>query len=324
MLHLLNGDAVLPAMRSAGLPGDCAVWGDVLWEGPLLRDATFEEQRRARARYFAWPETESRENLERSEAWDRALESAARHDEVVIWLEHDLHDQFQLLHHLAWFARQPHPRLTLICISEFPGVVPFHGLGQLGSDQLATLFPIRQPVTPAQLDLGRRTWDALREPSPVALERLWLEDTTTLPHLGPAIGRFLEEYPDTRTGLSRTERMILEALEYGASGPRELFPALQRREERVFMGDYSFWRILQALGAGPEPLVRLTLDPVPRETLPRGGASITEAGRAVLAGRKDRVALLGIDRWLGGVHLQGTSVPWRWDRTTQHLQPRET
>jgi len=324
MLHLLNGDAVLPAMRSAGLPGECAVWGDVLWEGPLLPDVTPEEQRLARATWFAWPEGDLRETLRMAEAWDRAIEGAARHDEVIIWLEHDLHDQFQLLHHLAWFARQPHPRLTLICISEFPGVVPFHGLGQLRSDQLATLFPTRQPVTPAQLDLGRRGWQALHEPSPLALERFGRGDTTALPHLGAAIRRFLEEYPDTRTGLSRTERMILEALSQGASGPGELFLALQRREERVFMGDYSFWRILHALGSGPEPLVRLIPEPVPGQVLPRGGASITEAGRAVLAGRKDRVALLGIDRWLGGVHLQGTSVPWRWNRTTQHLQPRET
>lgn len=324
MLHLLNGDAVLPAMRSAGLPGECAVWGDVLWEGPLLRDATADEQRRARARYFAWPEAEPGENLGMAEAWDRAIEGAARHDEVVIWLEHDLHDQFQLIHHLAWFARQPHSHLTLICISVFPGVVPFHGLGQLRPDQLATLFPARQPVTPAQLDLGRRAWDALGEPSPLALERVGREGTTALPHLGPAIRRFLEEYPETGTGLSRTERMILEALEPGPSGPQELFLALQRREERVFMGDYSFWRILHALGSGAEPLVRLAPEPVPAEDLPRGRAAITEAGRAVLVGRKDRVALLGIDRWLGGVHLQGTSVPWRWDRTTHHLQPRET
>ena len=323
MLHLLNGDAVLPAMQSAGVPGECAVWGDVLWEGPLLRDATVEEQRLARATHFAWPKGDPRETLEMAEAWDRAIEGAARHDEVVIWLEHDLHDQFQLIHHLSWFARQPHPRLTLICISEFPGVVPFHGLGQLRSDQLATLFPTRQPVTPAQLDLGQRAWHALLEPSPLALERVWRGDTSALPHLGAAIQRFLEEFPDTVTGLSRTERMILEVLEQEASGPRELFLALQRREERVFMGDYSFWRILHALGSGPTALVRLTPDPVPGQILPRGSAAITEAGRAVLAGREDRVALLGIDRRLGGVHLQGTSVPWRWDRTGHRLQVRE-
>jgi hypothetical protein len=33
----------------------------------------------------------------------------------------------------------------------------------------------------------------------------------------------------------------------------------------------------------------------------------------VLAGGADQIALNGIDRWIGGVHLQGHHVPWRWD-----------
>lgn len=319
MLHLLNGDAVLPAMRGAGVPGECAVWGDVLWEGPLLRDATADQQRRARARHFAWPDEESPDLLAMVEAWDRGIESAARHEEVVIWLEHDLHDQFQLLHHLDWFARRPHPRLTLICISEFPGVVPFHGLGQLDSNQLASLFPTRQPVSAAQLELGQRAWKALREPSPLGLEAVWQGDTALLPYLSEAIQRFLQEYPETGTGLSRTERMILVALTQGPSRPQELFRAVLQREERVFMGDYSFWRILQGLAKGRKPLVILTPDPEPDHSVPGGTAVISDEGRAVLAGRRDRVALLGIDRWLGGVHLHGRSVPWRWDPAARRI-----
>src|SRR5688500_19319846 len=33
----------------------------------------------------------------------------------------------------------------------------------------------------------------------------------------------------------------------------------------------------------------------------------------VLAGEADHVALNGVDRWIGGVHLQGRDVRWRWD-----------
>ena len=64
-------------------------------------------------------------------------------------------------------------------------------------------------------------------------------------------------------------------------------------------------------------------------------ASLTHhpAGRVVtalrwlgLAGEADQIALNGIDRWIGGVHLQGHHVPWRWDDGTEtivHL-PAET
>jgi len=38
----------------------------------------------------------------------------------------------------------------------------------------------------------------------------------------------------------------------------------------------------------------------------------------VLAGQADRVALLGIDRWLGGTHLTPAAT-WRWDPATGQL-----
>ena len=32
-----------------------------------------------------------------------------------------------------------------------------------------------------------------------------------------------------------------------------------------------------------------------------------------LEGAEDHVALNGVERWIGGVHLVGREVPWRWD-----------
>jgi hypothetical protein len=31
------------------------------------------------------------------------------------------------------------------------------------------------------------------------------------------------------------------------------------------------------------------------------------------------VALNGVDRWIGGVHLTGHAVPWRWDEGTESV-----
>jgi len=48
-------------------------------------------------------------------------------------------------------------------------------------------------------------------------------------------------------------------------------------------------------------------------------ALVTEAGRMVLEGARDRVGISGIDRWLGGVHLSGSEARWRWDESAQKL-----
>jgi hypothetical protein len=74
-------------------------------------------------------------------------------------------------------------------------------------------------------------------------------------------------------------------------------------------------------------MARLATEPTPllEAAAPVGHASpleLTEAGREVLAGRRDHVALNGIDRWIGGVHLTGTDVPWRWDEGTESITGR--
>ena len=40
----------------------------------------------------------------------------------------------------------------------------------------------------------------------------------------------------------------------------------------------------------------------------------------MLDGEADHVALNGIDRWVGGVHLRG-APPWRWDEWREALRP---
>jgi hypothetical protein len=73
------------------------------------------------------------------------------------------------------------------------------------------------------------------------------------------------------------------------------------------------WR--DALHEGPVP-------DVPDEELRRLRARRGRSSATVLEGRADHVSLNGIDRWIGGVHLTGTEVPWRWDEGTETITDR--
>ena len=314
-LHVLNGDCTADGLRGSGVPGDLAVWADVLWSGPLPDTDDPEAWRRARAGHLTGssvPEYEQASSLMRD--WDAPLTRWREYREVVFWFEHDLFDQALLVRHLAGFSKQgAEPgQLSLICIDHFPGVEPFHGLGQLDGAQLLSLFPHRRPITAPQLELGRQAWEAFTAASPTRLQGLADPGSSELPFLAGAVRRYLEEYPALDTGLSRTERTILEALAQAPSSPASLFLTVQNREERIFMGDLSFLEILQGLAHPDASMIQLTVEPS-AATLPPGTAAITPLGRQVLAGEVDRVALLGIDRWYGGVHLQGRVVAWRWD-----------
>jgi len=47
---------------------------------------------------------------------------------------------------------------------------------------------------------------------------------------------------------------------------------------------------------------------------------LTAEGERVLGGESDRVAALGVDRWVGGTHVTASAV-WRWDASRRRVVP---
>jgi hypothetical protein len=337
MLHITNGESAASSLRLAGLSGTVLAWQDVLHDGPVPAVHSLDELRPMRARFLA--ETLGADydtTLVELAARDATLARHADHDEVVLWFEHDLYDQLQLLQILAWLAERQlgATQLSLLCIGAHPEIAPFYGLGQLSPTQLAALFPARRPVTAPVLALAQVTWAAFRAPSPATLEALLASDTSALPYLAHALTRHLEQFPAVQDGLSRSERQLLDAVAAGTRWPVPLFQASIAEEERPFLGDTTFWSYLAGLMAGPRPALALlsgesfTWPPDRGDSLAHAAfqaqeVTLTADGRAMLAGGADWIALRGgINRWLGGVHLAGTEAAWRWDRRARRLAGR--
>jgi hypothetical protein len=301
-LHITNGDSV--QLRDTGLPGEVLTWKDVLHEGPVPARLSLEQLRPIRAHFLAevsrQSEAQIQDELERR---DRTLTRFSEFEEVVLWFEHDLYDQLQLIQILDWFSRQNlrRTKLSLICMNRY--------LGLLTPDELLQLYPDRLPVSARKLELAARAWAAFSAPDPNSILDVMQEDTSDLPYLQGALLRHLQQFPSTRNGLSRTERQILEITEAGGARVGAIFRADRDREEAMFMGDLVFDTYIRRLANAPVPLVRIARDENPLRNVE---AAITIEGRAVLRAELDSLGFNGIDRWLGGVHLHGSRV-WRWD-----------
>lgn len=328
MLHITNGDSVGGTLRQTGLPGAIVTWKDMLHEGPTPAGLSLGQMSQLRARFLADRALGPYEELLADFlSRDTTLAHFAAHQEVILWFEHDLYDQLQLLQLLDWFSYQDRTTTTisLICIDTFPGIAHFHGLGQLNASQLRSLYETRRPLTESAFTLGSEAWEAYCSPDPKALEAILQRDTAALPFLKAALVRHLEQFPALEGGLSRTERQILEVVASGVHTPFAIFRATQEREESPFLGDTSFWFYLSGLCMGRKPFLRRadggtfslptaeSHDPAFREQM----LALTEDGQNALAGRADWIrSKRGIDRWLGGVHLHGREAAWRWD--TRH------
>lgn len=323
MLHITNGDCAAGLIRQSGIPGTVLPWRDVLHEGPVPADLPIAALSRLRARFIAetgWSDLAAAEQAFAER--DAILARGTSEEEVVLWFEHDLYDQLQLLQLLDWHANaavRPN-RLTLVCEATY--------LGNASSPQLAALFHKRAPVSDAALALARRGWAAFRAPDPRSIVALLSGDSAALEFLAPALRRHLEQFPGAQDGLSRSERQALQAIEAGVSRLGPLYRAAHhQREEAIFLGDAVFALYLEGLARVREPSLEAR-DGKPlvaprRETDGRDfwerEVVLTSAGRAVIAGRADHARLNGIDRWLGGVHLQGVEPRWRWDGAAGRL-----
>lgn len=154
----------------------------------------------------------------------RGLSAQGADEEVVLWFEHDLYDQVQLIQVLAWFADHPHPRLSLVCEAEY--------LGEMGPARAAELFGQRMGVTRGQLEEGARAWRAFPHGARMTFATLRLLDAA------------LERY---RQEPQRTEALIADALAAGPLSFAELFRATQAKDEPRFLGATVFRKRLERL-----------------------------------------------------------------------------
>jgi hypothetical protein len=273
ILHVTNGDAVVGELAAAMdiNPDEVLVWREVLHDGPVPAGLGPDALAKVRARHItsrSWAHADGPAPTEATalamfRERDVRLAAHAAGDEVALWFEEDLFD--------ALLQAQVEDRLA-----GRPGAVTRVLLPHPPRGDLRAAFDARRRIEP-----DPAAFAALRSPDP----RAWLEV--------PAFQRLLEELPDVRTGLTRVERQILQALRDGPLPPGRLFVAVAEQEDPPWLGDDTVF----ALAADLDPLVT-------------GAYELTPAGEAVLTGTTTRPP---IDRWLGGVHLGPGHPDWAWD-----------
>ena len=312
-LHVANGTCTTRIIEAAGIPGARSIWADPLYEGPVPGGATDDELLEARRRFHAGAEA-ARDPVNDMRRWRSVIEAHDAYDELVLWYEHDLFDQLNLIQLLSWLrGRLPsHTPVSLVSINAFPGHAEFKGLGELSPDELASLFDTRRPITDREYAVADDAWQAFRATTPEPLDALRAAGTAVLPYLAPALDRFVQEYPAVGDGLSRSERRLLSLAADRPVSLRAVFPRMHDGEEVYYITDVSLAELATTLSRTSPPLLTIADNEGGGRWSLNQTVALTEAGREVLAGRRDRVAC-GIDRWLGGVHLQNSGDMWRWD-----------
>ena len=268
-LHIVDGESSAGEVKRSLPRWDrhILVWRDALYDGPVPGGLPLAQLSRVRARHWnAKDEFRLR---------DRALAGFRAFEEVVLWFGPTMVCQLSLIHLLDWFGNQPKRRTRLSLIDSIYA-------GYFRPEQLAAFFKERRPVTLAALRAGRSAWLAFRSPHPRRLNAFLQSDSRALPELRPILERFVQEYPDSETGLSRIERKLLENLAHGAKASEAVANIIAGGET---YGDSFYFDRLRCLLRGANQLIcfdepcHCSLD---SHEFRRSRLALTEFGRKVL------------------------------------------
>ncbi len=330
VLHITNGDNAVDLLREArDVHGDIIAWRDVLYEGPVPANFDLDALSQQRIQYLC--NTYGHEHGVIAKDFidrDTCLKHYQNYSEIVLWFEHDLYDQLQLLQILAWFAAcEPttiQNKLTLICINKHAEVTPFLGLGQLSSPQINALLSTGKIVGRDVLELARQAWQAFTSDKPQDLVTLLqTADLAVMPFLKNALLRHLSEFPDKENGLSFTEHFILQQVEVGNEYASTIFTDLPEYEADYYMGlgDVGFWQILNGLIATDAPLLMWQeSSDIPHDMFASQGhvLQLTQLAKDILAGNSIWQQHHQYNRWHGGTHVNNNNL-WLWDAKQQLL-----
>ncbi|MEM9301634.1 MAG: hypothetical protein AAGE01_05960 [Pseudomonadota bacterium] len=314
-LHVTNGGAANDVLGRARIGGSYLSWDDCLHEGPIPGGLDLDALSRSRALYLAGQRFGAVPTItRRMQQRNDTLRDHAPDGEVYFWSTPELYDQLHLWQLLDWYATEgAHlPPAHIVWLDTY--------FSHLSDDALEAALEGAQAVDSETRSQGVAVWTAIRAADPTGLPALG-DASDRLPFTGDAIRRFVQEFPEKATGLCRTERQLLEALRDGPEAPGTLFRSNQGAEEVAFMGDWSFWRVVDRLMDVAEPAVAIVggsafgypprVDPG-SDRFREQRLRLTPFGEALCRGEADFIASNGVDRWQGGVHLKPGN-DWRRD-----------
>lgn len=302
MIHIVNGDVVGNKIR--GIDGDIIVWREMYDFGPLSLEWSKEEQLRRRAVFFEERlGVPSELFISNCEKQNKLLQTISPTEEIVLWFEHDRYDQTMLMYLITELSSMGFEKLSMISMDQYPGIHPFHGLGQLTSEQLLALVEDKKEITIEQIREAVSGWSAYNSKDAGDIEK-WIRRQHFLPFLLPMFKAHQDYFPSAKTGLNKVEYLAFHLINEGRTHFYDLFQIVVKERINDGLSNLHFAAILKELMNKKNPLLTSNC-PLPSFSDASSNAKLelTAEGVNVLNGKQNRIDLIGIDWWVGGVHI---------------------
>jgi hypothetical protein len=250
LLHVTNGDSTTSLLKSLNFAGEIITWREMLCEGKTTTDVGSEGFWKSRFNFFATHyKITKRHFIDYTVKEYRNLCNQKSQDEIVLWFEHDLFCQINMLAMVSWIKKHRNGvKISLVCSGKEDDTNKLYGLSELNKDYLMSLYDNRITLTSDDIEYGDYMWELFCSDSPLLLENHSRFNASQFKYLSAALATHLKRFPTIKNGLNQLENSILtEAVSSKHESQDQFIASLLCSQDNYGFGDTQYLKKLRDL-----------------------------------------------------------------------------
>jgi hypothetical protein len=240
-IHILNGDAMIDRMQSAGFTG-LIVMRECLIEGPV-QAASLEDFWNIRTAFISEGiEADKKMYYDHVVTELKKLQQVYKDAVVNLWFGDDLFCQANM-----WFIIHYLHDLGLTNLYRvFPKILNGNRWGDYGGHTPADFkacYADRVALTADDITLAKKLWTAYATGNLAELKKLSLTISASFHDLEEVVQAHIDRFPQP----GRPGKVLKEIMNFGITEFKDIFPAFNRKEGIYGFGDDQVKRILEEI-----------------------------------------------------------------------------
>ena len=250
LLHITNGDILTKRLNTLKLKGDIITWREMLCEGKTLTNVGSESFWKARFEFLNKNYKVSKSSfIEKTLKEYRSLCNHKQQDRIVLWFEHDLFCQINMLAVISWLkVHRKYAEISLVCSGKEDESDKLYGLNDLNDQQLSSLYTNRTVLTRDDIEYADYVWQLYCSDNPIRLENLKDFKNYQFDYLSDAITSHLHRFPSIKNGLNVMENNILQlSVDKKPKSRKALLNTILKNQGSLGFGDMQYDRAISRL-----------------------------------------------------------------------------
>tara|TARA_R110002073_G_scaffold8207_1_gene45577 strand:+ start:25314 stop:26258 length:945 start_codon:yes stop_codon:yes gene_type:complete len=251
ILHITNGDSTTNYLQSLEFEGEFITWREMLCEGKTSIDVGSETFWKTRFDFLKSSYKVTKKTfIDFTLKEYRNLCQKKNQQEIVLWFEHDLFCQINMIAIISWLKRyRKGEKVSLVCSGDVKGSKKRLGLCELNNEQIQQHYTNRVELTQDDIEYADYIWQLYCSDSPLRLETVHkFNPMSPFKYLSEAIEMHLKRFPSIENGLNSVENYIIQtANNTHPTSKHKLVGNLLKDQEIYGFGDLQYFQKIDRL-----------------------------------------------------------------------------